>query len=307
MDRKEKTDREEKRNAIFGKLFIGFMAAAAVLTFFSKSLYNYRLPVVTVTSPIQGELDFSVEGSAELSYAECTPCYAEVVGRIEEILVGNGDKVKKGQCLMKIASVESDQVEEVRAAEDGIITSIGVEKGMYVSYMLNTVLYEEAKISGDWNAVMFISDEEAENVETGSRAAIKLPGKNMSFDGEVVDVVSYAGTDFTGKQAVIRFHAEDTSIAGEQADITIKKDGTLCDTLIPAAALQQDEKGYYVLTLQEDNGVLGAGYKAARMAVDRMDADKLYCAVQGLPEGVSVIVEATSEIFDGDHVYYEGE
>lgn len=305
-EKEEKADKEEKRNRIFGRLFIGFIVVTAVLTFFSKSFYNYRLPVVTVISPIQGKLDFSVEGTAELSYGECTPCYAEVVGRIEEILVKKGDMVKEGQCLMKIASVESDKLEEIKAAEDGIITSVEVEKGMYVSYMLNTVLYEEAKISNDWNAVLFISDEEAENVEIGSRAAIKLPGKNMSLEGEVEAVSPYTGADFNGKQVDIRIYAEDESIVGEKANITIKNDGILYDTLIPLAALQQDDKGYYVLTLQEDKGVLGDGYKVARMAVDLFGADKLYCAVSGLPEGDPVIVEATSEIFAGDHVYYEG-
>ncbi len=153
-DKEGKADREENRNRIFGRIFIWFIGMTAVLTFFSKSLYNYRLPVVTVASPKQGRLE--------------------------------------------------------------------------------------------------------------------------------------------------------TSIAGGKADITPENDDILYDTLLPIAALRQDDKGYYVLTLQADDGVLGNGYKAARAAVDLLDADKLYCAVEGLPEGELVIVEATSEIFAGDHVYYEG-
>lgn len=305
-NRDEKTNQEEKRNRIFGKLFIWFIGITAVLTFFSKSLYSYRLPVVTVTSPKQGELDFSVKGTATISYAEYMACYADMDGRIKEILVEKGDRVKKGQCLMKIEMPGSDEVEEITAEEDGIITLVDVEKGMFVSYMTNKVLYEAAKISNNWNAALLVSDEEAENVKIGSKAVLKLLDKNLSLDGEVMDVIPYTSPDFTGKQVVIRLHSEDASINGEKADITINNNGTLYDTLIPVAALRKDAKGYYVLTLQEDDGVLGNGYKAARISVDLLDSDKLYCAVHGLPEGVSVIAAATSEISEGNHVYYEG-
>ncbi|MDE6749271.1 MAG: hypothetical protein K2K21_09465, partial [Lachnospiraceae bacterium] len=81
--RKEKTDKEENGKRIVGKVFIGFVVITVLLTFFSKSLYSYRLPVVTVTSPKQGKLDFSVEGAAKISYAQSTPYYPEMDGKIK--------------------------------------------------------------------------------------------------------------------------------------------------------------------------------------------------------------------------------
>ena len=99
----------------------------------------------------------------------------------------------------------------------------------------------------------------------------------------------------------------DASLAGERVKIAIREDGELYDTLIPATALCKDATGYYVLVVQENNSVLGEGYKAHRMSVDLLGSDEAYCVVRGLPTDELVIIASTSEIADGSNVFYEGD
>jgi hypothetical protein len=173
--------------------------------------------------------------------------------------------------------------------------------------MQNTVLYEIAKLSDEWNCTLVISEEQLEYVDTGNKATIKFADTKEKKEGEVQSVVAYAGQNTTGYQVNILIHAEDDSLAGKQVNVVIEKDSIQYDALIPTAALCKDNVGYYVLTLQQSDSVLGDGYEAKRMSVDLLDSDKTYCAVRGLPTDESVIIASTGDIADGSDVYYEGD
>ena len=89
----DKAFRWKKR---FHKIFAVLAVVLLVLTFLSKSFYNYRLPVVKAALPRQGRLIFTVEGNSEFVYAHTESVYADVDGKIREILVDVGDEVKTG-------------------------------------------------------------------------------------------------------------------------------------------------------------------------------------------------------------------
>ena len=103
------------------------------------------------------------------------------------------------------------------------------------------------------------------------------------------------------------FRLSGAPLAGERVKITIREEGELYDTLIPAAALCKDATGYYVLVMRENDSVLGEGYKAHRMSVDLLDSDEACCAVRGLPADELVIIASIGEIADGSNVFYEGD
>ena len=90
----------------------------------------------------------------------------------------------------------------------------------------------------------------------------------------------------------------------KQGKLDFKEESEVYDALIPASALRKDSKGYYVLTLQKDEGILGDGYKAERNSVDLLASDETHCAVEGIPEGTGVIVTDVKELAEGDHVYF---
>lgn len=311
---------EKRNNSVrdnrFKKIFAVLIILLLVLTFFSKSLYNYRLPVVSAVLPKQGKLAFTVEKTSEFAYAHVSSVYADVDGRVKEILVEKGEKVKAGECLMRIERNETGEMQDITAEENGIITHIGVSKGMYVSSMQNTVLYETAEKSNEWVCSMIISEEESAHISMESVPAVYMVNQNETVQGKIQDIIAYASESIEGYKVDIAVDVADVSslagmadvlLAGERVNITVKEDGVLYDTLIPAAALRKDAEGYYVLVLQQNDSVLGEGYKARRMSVDLLDSDETYCAVRGLPADEHVITAASDEIAEDSSVYYEGD
>lgn len=300
-------EKEERRKRNFKKVFLALAVILLVLTFFSKSLYNYRLPVVEVTLPKQGVLSFTVEGTGAFDYSHIDSFYAEIDGRVREILVSEGDEVKKGQCLMRFQLNGTGEMYDVVAAESGIVTSIGVKQGMYVSSMQNTVLYEIAEKSEEWTCYLIINEEQLEYVDINSTPVLYVESRNETVEGEIMSIAGYVGQNQTGYKVNIRVSLDDATLYGEKVNITIKNDSMVYDALIPAAALRKDATGYFVLVLQKDNGVLGSGYEAHRMSVDLLDSDGSYCAVRGLPLDERAIIASTGEIRDGSDVFYEGD
>jgi len=289
------------------KTAVIFIAAALALTFFSRSFYNYRLPVVKAVLPKQGKLIFTVEGKTELDYSRVSTFYADMDGRVNNILVKSGDEVKKGQLLMQLKSALTNEVQDITAAEDGIITFVGVKKGMYVSSMQNTILYNLAEKSEEWIANLFIDEEQLKSIDKESIPTLNIVDLNETITGEITSILSYTDQTRTGYLVEILIRSNDAGLAGKRVNVTIKKESRQYDTLIPAPALHKDTEGYYVLTLQKDDGILGNGYIAKRMSVDLLDSDETYCAVRGLPADEYVIVTATNKIENGSSVFYEGD
>lgn len=298
-------NQEQRQRSVYHKVMTIFIVLILLLTFFSKSFYNYRLPIVSVERPKQGELDFKVESAGEVFYNDITSCYADKEGIVKAVYVKTGDKVKKGQKLMQINPIGTEKTEDVRAERDGIIASLETGTGMYVSYMSNEVLYTIAEENRKWSVILQLTEEETKNMEDGNRATVNLPGQNSPMEGKVAEIAPYTSESFSGYHVDVRFDCEDDAIVGKKADISIKKGNEVYDTLIPVSALRKDAKGYYVLTLHKDEGILGDGYKAERNSVDLLDSDETYCAVEGIGEETYVIVASAKEIAEGDHVYYE--
>lgn len=297
----------EQKNKNFAKVFSGFAGIVLLLTFFSKSIYNYQLPVVSVAVPKQGNLSFTVESPGEVFYSNMESVYADVDGRVKEILVQSGDEVEEGQCLMKFEVARAGELYKIVAEKDGIITSVGVNKGMYVSSMQNTILYGIAKKSEEWTVTVFVTEEQLAYVDEESVANVQVTDLNKNFNGNVRSVVSYADQNKTGYQAEIMITSDNPEIAGKKAKVTIKKESGQYDTIISVAALRKDSLGYYVLVLKEEDSILGNGYAAYRMSVELLNSDEEYCAVKGLPADETVITASTSVISGGSRVYYEGD
>lgn len=300
-------EKEEGRNKRYKKIFLVLVVLLLVLTFFSKSLYNYQLPVVTVTSPKQGVLSFTVVGTGAFDYAHVDSFYAEIDGRVREILVSVGDEVKKGQCLMRFQLNGTGEMYDVVAAESGIVASIGAKQGMYVSSMQNMVLYEIAEESKEWTCYLIISEEQLEFVDLNSTPELYIESRNETVEGKITSISGYVGQNQTGYKVNISASLDDNALYGEKVDITIRNESMVYDALVPATALRKDREGYFVLILQKDSGVLGSGYEAHRMSVDLLDSDESYCAVRGLPSDELVIIASTGEITDGSDVFYEGD
>lgn len=296
----------DKKIKRFMKAAVIFVAVVIVCTFFSKSLYNYRIPTVTVDFPKQGCLDLSVKGDTEIGYFNVNVVYCDVDGRVKRILIDAGEEVSTGQTIMEFEAPGTGEVIDVTAKKTGIVTKIGVEEGMYVSSMQNTVLYQIAEKSSEWTAYLLISDEQRELVTFDSVPVFQIEGVSGSVTGTINAITAYADYQMSGWQIQMLFKSEDENLAGKQAKVTINNESQMYDTLVPTSALRKDAESYYVLVLRENQSVLGRGYVAHRISVELLDSDQEYCAVRGLSSDEQVIITATDVIGDGSNVYYGG-
>lgn len=298
-------DRAGQKSRNFGKATAIWTSILLFMTFFSKSLYNYRLPEVVAMQPKEGKFVYTAEGTSELTYAHTDSVYAETDGRIREILAKAGEQIKTGQCLMRLEVEETGEMLDITALKDGIITRIDVEEGMYVSSRQNIVLYEIAGEPEKWICSLTVSEEQAEHIRMDSVPVLHMISRDKKIEGQIQSIIGYVGQDQKGYMVTVEIRDADASV-GERARIVIEQESVLYESLIPVSALCRDLEGYYVLVIREDDSVLGRGYRACRMSVDLLESDEIYCAVRGIPSDEYVIVSATDEIWDGSSVFYEG-
>ncbi|MGN9163811.1 HlyD family secretion protein [Tissierellaceae bacterium HCP3S3_D8] len=84
-----------------------FFSIALILTFFSNTIYNYNLPLVTVRMPGKGKLVHKVTGNSEIAYKDSYKIYSNIEGEIDEIYVYENQFIEKGKAIMKIKPKES--------------------------------------------------------------------------------------------------------------------------------------------------------------------------------------------------------
>lgn len=282
------------------------MVCIALLTFFSKSFYNYRLPEVVVAFPEMGNLAFTTSGISEITFSKTDSIYAEVDGRITAILVNAGEFVKKGDCIMKFQTGQSPETVDIKSDVEGVVIAVGVKKGMYVSSMQNTVLYEIAPLPQKSMCSLFITEEQVQTLSVDADVMVTMKTNGEKLEGQIQEIVEYTSQNESGYQVHVALEMSDESKIGEKVDISIEKQSEEYDTIIPISAIHKDSDGYYVLTLREEDSVLGEGYAAEKMSVELLDSDGTYCAVRGVPADEAVIIAATSEVLDGTKVYYGG-
>ena len=97
------------KNKINIKL-IGFFILAFILIsfFFSRTVYTYNLPIVTAYMPKTGKLTKEEKSTGLADWAEIAEVYSDISGKIDEILVAEGDQVSQGQALMRLSFDRED-------------------------------------------------------------------------------------------------------------------------------------------------------------------------------------------------------
>lgn len=90
---------------------IWIIIAFTLLLFLSKTIYKHNLPEISAGMPATGKLTKKERTKGIAQYARTNDIYSQVPGKVSEIFVKEGDKVKKGQELMKF-SYELTDIED---------------------------------------------------------------------------------------------------------------------------------------------------------------------------------------------------
>lgn len=198
---------------------------------------------------------------------------------------------------------------EVLADTDGIVLSVGTEKGIYISAMQNKALFQIAALSDKLKTELIIDEDKLDLLDTHSVVEIKIKGVKEVLTGEIKTIIPYkdgSGDNDSKFLVTIVIPCTSNELAGKQADVTIKTESEQYDCLIPNYALRKDDKGYYILILREETSILGKNYIVRKVSVDLLDSDGSMSAVRGLTEMEPIISASSSVIDNGNRVKYNG-
>ncbi len=104
----EREVKDRKRKSLIRAIFIIFAAGLVMLTLFSNTLKSSTLPKVQTESLIIGSLPLTLERSSSLEPVSQEKLFNSVGWEVKEILVKQGDRVKKGQELVRYDSTTAE-------------------------------------------------------------------------------------------------------------------------------------------------------------------------------------------------------
>lgn len=106
---------DRRRKKIIRKAFLLLLGVLLFFTFFSNTLQSLTLPKVTTVKPESRSLEFTLEGSGMLRPVSEARLLNSSGWKVRQILVKEGDKVKKGQKLILYDSqtAESELQDEI--------------------------------------------------------------------------------------------------------------------------------------------------------------------------------------------------
>lgn len=217
----------------------------------------------------------------------------------QQMIVAKSELALMEKKLLKAQNVD------VLADTDGIVLSIGIEKGAYVSATQNRTLFQIAELSDELKTELIIDEDKLNFLGIQSHVEIKVKGVREVLSGEIKAIDPYKDESGSKYMVTIILRNTNNELAGKQADITLKTESEQYDYLIPNYALRKDEKGYYVLVLREEISVLSNNYVARKVSVDLLDSDGSMSAVRGLLAMEPIISASTSAIDHGSRVKYE--
>ncbi|WMM26355.1 HlyD family efflux transporter periplasmic adaptor subunit [Tissierella sp. MB52-C2] len=200
--------------------------------------------------------------------------------------------------------LEKEKNGKIIAEADGIIIGIECETGKLINK--NDVLVQVKDMSSEFKTELVIDEEKLNLFHMESPVEIKVRGISETLTGEILSINPNGSEDDTRHKITIAIKDTSFQLAGRNADIKIKAESQLYNSIIPNDAVRKDTKGYYVLVLREENNVLGRNYIAHKTYVELIDTDNSLSAIRELSLFEPIIVTSTSPIDSGSRVKYEG-
>ena len=134
-------------------------------------------------------------------------------------------------------------------------------------------------------------------IQKGNDVAFRAGSEDFNGMVDIVDLSHnergefVANTDFKDAVVGMSVHYRYT----EKSDIY--------DKVLPLSAIHKDIKGYYCLTVQEDHGILGTEFTAARVNLEVIFSGTEAAAVEGnLGDETRIILETDTIIQEGDRI-----
>jgi hypothetical protein len=280
-----------------------FIILILFLTLFSKTLYNSRLPEVSVSYPEKGRIEksFYAEGYVK---TKTYYVYPPAQGEVFDILVNEGSYVEQDELLAIIKNGTGEI--EIRSSHTGIVETVNAKIGQQVNAADDTELLCISMLQEKYEAVFTIKENPG-YITFGTEAIVAV--NSSSFTGTVINMkdISESG----GIELTVMFN-NTTGIPlknNENTQMSIDYKSEPGQTLIRNLCIDENYGNPFVYVLDKKNGAFGVEYFVEKYPIDVIDRDGTYSSVSNTDiENRSVVTGSSRGLSDKMKVrLYDGE
>lgn len=185
---------------------------------------------------------------------------------------------------------------------DGYIWEIGAGKGT-VTDITKPVL-SIANNHGGFHAEFCVTMQEGKYLGVGDDVTVNIPSLDKREINTVIhSIVSIRNNSDTVLKINVLLDDADLK-GGELAEISVKKESGIYDTIVPNTAIHEDSNGRkFVYVIKERKSTLGREFYLQKAFIYVKASDKLHTAVEdGLNPFEKVVTESSRPVFAGDRV-----
>ncbi|MBR5943431.1 MAG: efflux RND transporter periplasmic adaptor subunit, partial [Lachnospiraceae bacterium] len=198
MSEKAKNKREWIKTAA-----IIFLSVMLVLTFFSQTIMNYSLPVVTAQYVNNGQISAKVRGTGNVESADLYNVQLPETRDIQSIEVKKGDTVEKDQVIMHLKDKDSDELKTAKKELEEL--QLAYKKALLDGGISDYVYYDAVAGREDstdnYRAKIKAARTKVENIEA-QILALKNQELTGEYDAASLDLkISNAQTAMNNAQA----------------------------------------------------------------------------------------------------------
>lgn len=207
----------------------------------------------------------------------------------------------KSQKLQELQTL-IDNEGEVYAACDGIVTAINFKIGEIASPESNLYLADFSSVT-QFRAILDAEDREIMDLEKG----IKIEGVDANNEPAVVDdvrisTISYIEEDGTYEMLV---NMENVAFQHDSmAKFYFENKSVQYACTVPVSALREDTNGYYILTIGEENTILGSECTAQKIYVEVLEKNSTLASIKDgiLNKEQNIITESSKPVDHGSRI-----
>ena len=189
----------------------------------------------------------------------------------------------------------------VKSTLSGTVTAINLTQ--YATPGTNSPLLTFTDVSSGMKLSLQVTATNAEYMAIGDEATLTLAGGGFARVN-IAEINAVTGN--SDQKEVVVYLAPEYGTAGDRVRFRFTKRTDNYDALIPIAALRQDNTGYFVYVLRQQDGALGARTTIERVDVNVIDQDATRVAVSGgVGRNDSIIERSDRSLSDGDRVRTE--
>ena len=237
-----------------------------------------------------GTISNSLSYSGSMQLIRSATYTADEKATVRDVYVSAGDKVKKGDRLMRLSNGKT-----LTAEFDGTVNAVGAAKGDEVEK--DAALVQVADF-GNMQVSFRIGESDISQVAVGQDVRVTVASANATFDSKVksIDYASYSGNSVAYYTAVVDVDTSATAdiYPGMQATVTIPKEEVKDVVVLKMDAVSTAMDNSAFVYLQAEDGTM------TEQPITVGVSNGNYVEVkEGLDDGETVYVVAKKEEEDG--------